>query len=107
MRSKAIYPKVYAVIVEYIVQAQRIGRSVENLTPAEWAIAAFRPGKRRYYFKNFILKVKLDSGEELVLDRSQIEYHGKRPKHYEPGLRIKMFHHPRDTREWRYKLLGE
>jgi hypothetical protein len=116
MRNQTIYPKVYATILEYVILGQRvgIGQVVKRFTPAEWETASSRPGKRRYYYKGDITRVKLDTGEELSLTDKQLTYNGGRIKYQwqvtkklQPGCKIKMYHHPKDRREWRFKLLGE
>jgi hypothetical protein len=110
MKQRATYPKTYATIVGYVIHGYRVnhGHRVNGtFTPEEWRVVAYRPGKRRYYYENFTMTVRLENGEELVLDREQIAYNGKRDGSAKIGAKIKMYHHPRDTRQWRYKLLGE
>lgn len=102
-----VYPKTYGTIVGYVIHGYRVNGVTGTFTPEEWRVVAYRPGKRRYYYKDFTLTVKLDSGEEISLNREQIAYNGKRSGSAKVGARIKMYHHPRDTRQWRYKLLGE
>ena|ERR1700753_1299773 len=107
MKSVAIYPKTYAVITAYVLYAYRVGHQPVPLTSAEWAVVRLRHGKRRYYYHDFAMTVELDNGEKLVLGRKDINYAGKRHCYAQIGRRIKMYHHPNDTRAWRYKLLGE
>lgn len=116
MRNVISYPKTYATLIEYSIQGQRagIGQPVKSYSPAEWEEVSHRPGKRRVYYKGSTMKVRLDSGEELTLTDKEIAYQGHKMKYQWQvtkvmlsGLRIKMYKHPKDSRPWRYKLLGE
>jgi hypothetical protein len=109
------YPKVYAEVVSYEILAKKVAKRVCEYCPVlpmaskAFKDAEWRHGKRRYYSVGFCLKVRLDGGEELVLGRDKIGYggSGSRGKYLAPGVRIKMYSHPRDSRPWRYKFLGE
>ena len=65
MPNKTLYPKVYATLIEYVIQGQRagkcngIGQPIKTFTPAEWEEKLVIFGKRRYYHKGSIMKVKL------------------------------------------------
>lgn len=107
-KTPATYPKTYAVIVSYTVHGYRVGGQTRDFTPEEWAKAQYHHSpKRRWYYRDFTMKVLLDNGEELTLHRENIAYNGKRRGSATTGRKIKMYHHPRDTRDWRYKLMGE
>jgi len=114
-KQKASYPKVYAEVISYEILAYksgilRIAQELKPVTPEEFAILSRRNGKRRWYSDGFRLKVRrLDTGEEMVLGRDEIAYggEGKARKNLAPGVKIKMYNHPKDSRPWRYKFTGE
>lgn len=106
----ATYPKTYATVTGIVLLMQRAGQPVRRMTPDEVRDRAPGNGKRRLYCVGGEYTLALDAGGELKLE-SKDWMHGAggrhRRKQMKVGARVKMYKHPKDTRPWRYKFLGE
>lgn len=106
-RNQVIYPKIYAEVVSLTYFGSKAGicQPIKAFSPEEWQGVSRRPGKRRYYSKGAILKVRIiDSGEIVEIDPRG--YQGEKCGYNRPGAKIKMYKKPGDSRQL-FKMTGE
>lgn len=91
-------------------------RNEVRFTAEQWKSAEWRGFKRRYLRTRTEYVVRTDSGEVLTFDSHTLVQTGSHParrlrgrkKYMVPGVRIKMFKHPKDgPSRWRFKFVGE